>query len=196
VRSIEAILYTEQRAQVDDDDPELKKLIRRCNQQPSRVSWNANYPWNESYFETIGGLQTLTGEPWHNQTLNFHGGQKMKIQRTVLALAFSVASLGVYAQQPDNTKVNERDRATNEPTADQQKNNRTDLDMTKNIRKSIMDDKSLSTYAHNVKVISQNGTVTLKGPVKSDDEKKAVLSKAVAVAGSADKVVDQMSVKQ
>ena len=87
----------------------------------------------------------------------------MKIQRAVLALAFSAASLGVYAQQPDHTKVNERDRATNEPTADQQKNNRTDLDLTKNIRKSIMDDKSLSTYAHNVKVISQNGTVTLKG---------------------------------
>ena len=120
----------------------------------------------------------------------------MKIQRSMLALVFSAASLGVYAQQPDNTKVNERDRATNEPTADQQKNNRTDLDLTKNIRKSIMDDKSLSTDAHNVKVISQNGTVTLKGPVKSDDEKKAVVSKAVAVAGSADKVVDQMSVKQ
>jgi osmotically-inducible protein OsmY len=44
--------------------------------------------------------------------------------------------------------------------------------------------------------VSQNGTVTLKGPVKSDEEKKAVLSKAVAVAGNADKVVDQMSVKQ
>ena len=120
----------------------------------------------------------------------------MKIQQAVLTVAFSAASLGVYAQQPDNTKVNEQDRATSEPTADQQKNNRTDLDLTKNIRKSIMDDKSLSTYAHNVKVISQNGTVTLEGPVKSDDEKKAVLSKAVAVAGSADKVVDQMSVKQ
>ena len=120
----------------------------------------------------------------------------MKIERALLALAFSAASLGVYAQQPDNTKVNERDRAANEPTADQQKNNRTDLDLTKNIRKSIMDDKSLSTYAHNVKVISQNGTVTLKGPVKSDDEKKSDLSKAIAVAGSAEKVVDQMSVKQ
>ena len=120
----------------------------------------------------------------------------MKIQRAVLALAFSAASLVVYAQQSDNTKVNERDRAANEPTADQQKNNRTDLDLTKNIRKSIMDDKSLSTYAHNVKVISQNGTVTLKGPVKSDDERKAILAKAVAAAGNTDKVVDQMSVKQ
>ena len=49
-----------------------------------------------------------------------------------------------------------------------------------------MADKSLSTYAHNVKIISQNGTVTLKGPVKSDDEKTAVIAKAVAVAGSTD----------
>lgn len=120
----------------------------------------------------------------------------MKFQRVVWALAFGAASFGAYAQQPDNTKVNERDRAANETTADQQKNNRTDLDLTTNIRKSIMDDKSLSTDAHNVKVISQNGMVTLKGPVKSGDEKKAVFSKAVAVAGSADKVVDQMSVKQ
>jgi hyperosmotically inducible periplasmic protein len=127
----------------------------------------------------------------------------MKIDRVILAIAFSAASLGIYAQapnpegtKPDNTKVNKRDRATGEPTADQQKNNRGDLDLTKNIRRSIVEDKSLSTYAHNVKVISQNGTVTLKGPVKSEDEKKAIIDKAVSVAGGPDKVVDQMSVKQ
>jgi hyperosmotically inducible periplasmic protein len=67
--------------------------------------------------------------------------------------------------------------------------------LTAKIRKSIMADKSLSTYAHNVKIISQNGVVTLKGPVHSDDEKKAVVAKAVEVAGSADKVVDQITVK-
>jgi len=76
------------------------------------------------------------------------------------------------------------------------KNNATDLDLTKNIRRSIVEDKSLSSYAHNVKVISQNGTVTLKGPVKSEAEKSAIVSKAVSLAGGADKVVDQMSVKQ
>ena len=59
-----------------------------------------------------------------------------------------------------------------------------------------MEDKSLSSYAHNVKVISQNGTVTLKGPVKSESEKSAIVAKAVSVAGAPDKVVDQMSVKQ
>ena len=73
--------------------------------------------------------------------------------------------------------------------------NATDRALTRNIRRSIMADKSLSTYAHNIKIISQNGAVTLKGPVKSDDEKTNVIAKAVAVAGSADKVTDQISVK-
>ncbi len=98
--------------------------------------------------------------------------------------------------KPDNTKVNQRDQNSGEVTADQQKMNAKDQELTRNIRRSIMADKSLSTYAHNIKIISQNGSVTLKGPVKSDDEKKAVVAKAVAVAGSADKVTDEVSVKQ
>lgn len=125
----------------------------------------------------------------------------MKIHGAILAIALGAASLGAQntdssGVKPDNTKVNQQDRAANQPTADRQKNNASDLDLTKNIRRSIIEDKSLSTYAHNVKVISQNGIVTLKGPVKSDAEKSAIVSKAVSVAGGADKVVDQMSVKQ
>ena len=58
-----------------------------------------------------------------------------------------------------------------------------------------MEDKSLSTYAHNDKIVSQNGNVTLKGPVKSDDEKQNLVAKASAIAGSA-KVTDQISVKR
>jgi len=85
---------------------------------------------------------------------------------------------------PDNTKTNERDRAANSPTAGQQKENRSDLDITRDIRRSITKDKALSTYAHNVKVITQNGNVTLKGPVRSEDEKAAVEAKASAVAGA------------
>ena len=95
------------------------------------------------------------------------------------------------AQAPDNTKANQ-DRGT---TADSQKNNLTDRELTQQIRKSIMADKSLSSYAHNVKVISQNGSVTLKGPVRSDDEKKTIVAKAVEVAGSSDKVTDELTVK-
>jgi len=113
-----------------------------------------------------------------------------------MTVALYAATMALFAQAPDNTKVNKRDRSAGQATADQQKENTSDRDLTKNIRSSIMADKSLSTYAHNVKIITQNGTVTMKGPVKSDDEKKAVIAKAVAVAGSADKVVDQISVKR
>jgi osmotically-inducible protein OsmY len=97
--------------------------------------------------------------------------------------------------KPDNTKVNERDRNPDEATADRQKMNAADRKLTAEIRKSVMADKALSTYAHNVKIISQDGTVTLKGPVRSDDEVKSIMAKAVEVVGSPDKVVNQMSVK-
>ena len=98
------------------------------------------------------------------------------------------------APQADNTKVNERDRNADQATADQQKENRSDRDITQQIRKAIMDDKSLSTYAHNVKIVTQNGMVTLKGPVRSEDEKKAVEEKAAAVAGEGN-VSSQLDVK-
>jgi hyperosmotically inducible periplasmic protein len=97
------------------------------------------------------------------------------------------------APAPDNTKVNQRDRDAGQATADQQKENRPDRDITREIRKSIMQDKSLSSYAHNVKVISQNGRVTLKGPVRSEEEKTAIESKAAAVAGK-DKVTSELEV--
>jgi hyperosmotically inducible protein len=96
--------------------------------------------------------------------------------------------------QPDNTKTNQRDRKADEPTADQQKANQSDRDMTRQIRKSIEKDRSLSTYGHNVKVITQNGTVTLKGPVRSEEEKKAIEQKATEVAG-ADKVTSEIDVQ-
>jgi len=89
------------------------------------------------------------------------------------------------APQADNTKVNERDRDANQATADQQKENRSDRDITQQIRKAIIGDKSLSTYAHNVKIVTQNGMVTLKDPVRSEDEKKVIEEKAAAVAGRA-----------
>ena len=94
----------------------------------------------------------------------------------------------------DNTKVNERDRSKDELTADQQKENRSDRDITQQIRQSLMKDKSLSTYAHNVKIITQNGQVTLKGPVRSEEEKKSVEAKATEVAGE-NKVTSQLAVK-
>ena len=100
------------------------------------------------------------------------------------------------AQQPasDNTKVNERDKNKSEPTADQQKENRPDREITRQIRRSIAQDKSLSSSAHNVKIISENGMVTLKGPVSSDEEKSTIEAKAAEIAGK-DKVTSQLEVK-
>jgi hyperosmotically inducible periplasmic protein len=80
---------------------------------------------------------------------------------------------------PDNTKVNKTDQLN----ADKQKNSKHDLAITRDIRRALVADKTLSTYAHNVKVITANGEVTLKGPVRSEDERKAVEAKAVEVAG-------------
>ena len=131
---------------------------------------------------------------------------KVDYRNIVRTLFCSVLLLGVgvlaRAQEPtsqqappsaDNTKTNERDRSANEPTADQQKENRSDRDITQQIRQSIMKDKSLSTDAHNVKIITSNGRVTLKGPVRSEDEKKAIEAKAAEVAGES-KVTSELNI--
>jgi hyperosmotically inducible periplasmic protein len=118
---------------------------------------------------------------------------KKSLARTLLIQLFLLSSIGlVWAQQDnnssqipaDNTKVNQRDRNQNEPTAEQQKENPNDRQLTAQIRRALVKDKSLSTSAHNVKIIAQNGTVTLKGPVKSDEEKQAIEAKATEIAGA------------
>jgi len=83
----------------------------------------------------------------------------------------------------DNTKSNNLDPSNTAATADAQKENAGDRTITQRIRKSLVTDKSLSTYAHNVKIVSVNGTVTLNGVVRSEDEKSAIEVKAVSVAG-------------
>jgi hyperosmotically inducible periplasmic protein len=127
----------------------------------------------------------------------------LKSARTFLLISSLLGGVWAVAQDSatqntpapaDNTKVNQRDQNANEPTADQQKDNRSDRDITQQIRKSIMKDKSLSTYAHNVKIITQNGQVTLKGPVRSDDEKQAIEAKATQIAGP-NKVNNQLDVQ-
>jgi len=112
----------------------------------------------------------------------------------VAALSFTGTSIRTQArspQQPDNTAANKQQA----PTADQQKETAADRELAQKIRKSIVDDKSLSTYGHNVKVIVRSGMVTLKGPVQSEDEKKNIGAKAADVAGGADKVQNDLTVK-
>jgi hyperosmotically inducible protein len=96
-------------------------------------------------------------------------------------------------QQPDNTKQNQGDASHGADTADHQKMNPADRNTTKQIRAAIMKDNSLSTYGHNIKIITRNGKVTLKGPVRSEEDKTNIEAKAVAVAG-ADNVTDELTV--
>ena len=126
--------------------------------------------------------------------MHYHRSRRAGFALTLAgALFIPVLSAGAQAPAPDNTKVNERDRAKDAATADQQKENSSDREITQKIRRALMDDKTLSTYAHNVKVIAQDGQVTLKGPVRTEEEKKIVEAKALEVAGEGH-VINQMSV--
>jgi osmotically-inducible protein OsmY len=109
-----------------------------------------------------------------------------------LLIALFAACLAV-GQAPDNSKTNQRDRGDNPTTADQSKANKADTDLAKKIRESVNADKTLSTYAHNVKIVVQDGHVTLRGPVRTDAERDAVKQKAVDIAG-ADNVVSQLEI--
>jgi hyperosmotically inducible periplasmic protein len=96
--------------------------------------------------------------------------------------------------QADNTKANKPDRGKDAVTADQQKENAADRELARKIRRAIVQDTSLSTTAHNVKVIVRDGQVTLRGPVRSEEEKASIGSKAAGVAG-ADKVQNELTIK-
>ena len=148
---------------------------------------------------------------WRNLLLSESNVRKgvpviSKLIEKSLAIA-SVSLIGLligplFAQQEaappgtpsDNTKVNKRDRKKSEPTADQGKNNRSDREIMQQIRRAVVSDGSLSTYAHNVKIISQGGKVTLKGPVHTDEEKKTIEAKATEIAG-ANNVTNELTVK-
>jgi len=105
-------------------------------------------------------------------------------------IAISTAALG---QAADNSRNNQQDRTAEQPSADQQRNNAADQNLTRQIRRAIVSDKSLSTYAHNIKIISQDGQVTLRGPVRSTEEKRVVEAKATEIAG-AGKVTSELQV--
>jgi hyperosmotically inducible periplasmic protein len=114
----------------------------------------------------------------------------------LLSLSLAHGQSSDTPTKPDNTKINQRDKDPNAATADSQKMNATDQALTAKIRRAVIADKTLSTYAHNVKIISQDGVVTLKGPVRTDAEVSSLMSKATDAAGGPDKVVNQLSVKQ
>jgi osmotically-inducible protein OsmY len=97
--------------------------------------------------------------------------------------------------KPDNTAINERDRSGETQTSGDQSNSSTDLKITQVIRQALMKDAELSTTAKNVKIITNNGQVTLRGPVKNAQEKAKIDQLARSAAGSA-KIDDQLDVKE
>jgi hyperosmotically inducible periplasmic protein len=114
-------------------------------------------------------------------------GRCLSLMGASLLISVSLIASSIPQDQQsaaDNTKTNQRDNNAGAVTADQQKMNPTDRNITKQIRSSIYKDKSLSTYAHNIKIISQDGKVTLRGPVRSEDEKASIEAKAAAVVGA------------
>jgi hypothetical protein len=94
---------------------------------------------------------------------------------------------------PDNTKTNARDNAAAVTPMDQG-NDRASLDTTQAIRKAVMANDSLSGNAKNVKIITNNGVITLRGPVATDAEKKSIEAIAMAAAGS-NRVDDQIDIQ-
>src|SRR5437763_150777 len=104
------------------------------------------------------------------------------------------ASSSPASSAPDNTGRNKEDASNRATTADMQKNDAADLELVKRIRSSVIADKNLSTYGHNVKIVAANGTVTLNGVVRSADEKSQVGAKAAAIAGQ-EHVVNDLKVQ-
>jgi len=100
-----------------------------------------------------------------------------------LVLATCVHRAGAENYPADNTGMNARDRGGDTLTSGDQSGRTPDLSITRQIRKAIIADKDLSTNAHNVKIITAGGVVTLRGPVNSNEEKTRIAALATAVAG-------------
>ena len=95
--------------------------------------------------------------------------------------------------EPDNTAINERDRSGDTKTSGDQSNSSADLKITQAIRQALMKEPSLSTTAKNIKVITADGHVTLRGPVKTTQEKAKIDQLARSAAGGA-QIDDQLEV--
>ena len=122
------------------------------------------------------------------------------IKRTLLAIALlNVLSLSASASgdkkgNPDNTAINERDRSGETQTSGDQSNSSSDLKTTQAIRQALMKDGELSMTAKNIKIVTINGQVTLRGPVKTAQEKSKIDQLAKSAASGA-KIENQLEVK-
>ena len=123
------------------------------------------------------------------------------MKQTLVALTclsvFSLAALAADDEKakPDNTATNERDRSGETKTSGDQSNSSADLKITQAIRQALMKDGEVSTTAKNIKIITANGQVTLRGPVKTAQEKSKI-DRLARSAGSGAKIENQLDVKR
>lgn len=92
----------------------------------------------------------------------------------VLCFSALAAISSSWAQAPDNTATNARDKSSETTTADKQSNAPADVKMVAEIRKMVVADKALSAVAKNAKIIVIDEVVTLRGPVKTEKEKTII----------------------
>jgi osmotically-inducible protein OsmY len=131
------------------------------------------------------------------------------MKKTVLLFSLALFILGVYARTghsterttsppaqtaPDNTGRNVRDRGGDTLTPGDQSESQADRTLTQQIRQAVVGDKSLSTTAKNIKIITNNGVVTLRGPVNDAHEKEKIEAKAQQIAG-VNRIDNQLEVK-
>ncbi len=109
----------------------------------------------------------------------------------LLCSALVAAPSTAFAQAPDNSGQNKSQTTT----AEDQSNVKADRMTTAEVRKALIADKDLSTYGHNIKIITKNGAVTLKGPVKSEQEKQKIGADVAGVV-SPDKITNSLTVKE
>ena len=157
--------------------------------------------------ETTGGgyaLATADGRTELSGDADFakHAGHTVKVTGDHAGTTMTVTKLQHVSPQCDPSKMTAGggreagrvgDAAGKGPTADDQGGSKADREATAKIRKAIVDDDSLSTYAQNIKIITRDGKVTLRGAVQSTEEKAAVAAKAEAVLGDA--VDNQLTVE-
>ena len=118
-------------------------------------------------------------------------------QITISICCLSLFTLSALAQDTpaaDNTSKNQRDRSGETRTSGDQSNSSEDVKITAAIRRAVVKDHSLSATAKNVKIVTADGTVTLRGPVKNEAEKTKIAELAQSAAGNA-KIDNQLEVK-
>src|SRR2546430_16401358 len=125
---------------------------------------------------------------------------KEPMKRTLLVLAcLSALSVAAFAAEDektnsDNTATNERDRSGETKTSGDQSNSSADLKITQAIRQALMKDDQFSMTAKNIKIITANGQVTLRRPVKTAQDKSKIDQLARSAASGA-KIENQLDVK-